>query len=197
MTKTLPALLLAAAIAALPALPAMAQAEKPLTNVVPEAAHVTLQAKIAGINLKTREITLQSRAGERVKMKVGPAVRLELLKTGEIVNAEYYRSIAFFVTPPGASNAAPTNTDEIAAAMARPVNAPGGAAVMLTKVSGIVVGIDLGTNSLQVIDPAGGRVHTVTVTDPQRIAALPKLKIGDTITAVISESMAIRVDAAK
>jgi hypothetical protein len=190
-------LMLALPLHAQTAAPQAADQRPPaLTNVVPEAAHVTMQATIRTIDLKTREITLQGYSGDLVRMKAGPLVRLELLKAGQRVNAEYYRSIAFFVAPPRASNAAPASDDGVSAAMARKANVPGGAAVMLTKVSGTVVGIDRATNSLQLVAPSGGAVYTVTVTDPQRIAALASLKIGDTVTAVISETLAVKVEAA-
>ena len=88
---TIRAVVLACAIAVMPVMPGLAQPATPLSNVVPEAAHVVLRAKIRGINLKSRQISLQSPAGERVTMKVGPGVRLEMLKVGETVLAEYYR----------------------------------------------------------------------------------------------------------
>jgi hypothetical protein len=65
--------------------------------------------------------------------------------------------------------------------------------VSKTEVSGLVVGIDLAAHSIDVVNPTGGGVYTLDVTDPARIAMLPQLKVGDTITAVISQALLISV----
>ena len=73
------------------------------------------------------------------------------------------------------------------------LTAPGGVAVQVVKISGTVVGVDLPDNSLRVVNPSGGRVVTIDVTDPARIAMLPKLKVGDTISAVVSQVLAVTI----
>ncbi|HTR16145.1 MAG TPA: hypothetical protein VMI52_03815 [Acetobacteraceae bacterium] len=172
---------------------ALAQANPTLTNLVPESERVSLQAKITAINPATRAITLRGPSGASVTLTAGPAVRLNLLKPGQTVNAEYYRSVGFVVTPPTGGNGTPTSNDQITTALARPVQAPGGVGIRVTKVSGTVVGIDLAAHRIDVVNPSGGGVYTLDVTDPARIASLPTLKVGDTITAVISETLAVSI----
>ena len=123
----------------------------------------------------------------------GPAVRLDLLKTGQTVNADYYRSVGFVVKSPQGGNGAPVSNDQVTAMLARPLHSPGGAAIRVTQVSGTVVGIDRAAHSVDVVNPSGGGVYTLDVTDPARIAALPQLKIGDTVTAVVSQAIAISI----
>ena len=72
--------------------------------------------------------------------------------------------------------------------------APGGVAVGLIRISGLVVGKDAASNSLDVVNPTGGGVYTVHVTDPSRIAMLQEVKVGDVITAVVSDTLAISVE---
>src|SRR5581483_3505992 len=72
--------------------PAAAQRNPTLTNVVPESEAITLQAKINGIDVKNRALTLVGANGRSVTVTAGPAVRLELLKVGDSVDAKYYRS---------------------------------------------------------------------------------------------------------
>ncbi|WP_448205658.1 hypothetical protein [Azospirillum sp. sgz302134] len=172
---------------------AAAQGRPVLTNAVPESEAVTIHAKITALDPATRKVTLTGRSGAPVTVTAGPNIRLEMLKVGDIVDAQYYRSVAFVVSQPGAT--APE--DEIQQALARPVDAPGGITMKVTRVSGLVVGIDLGAHSVDLVNPEGGEVFTMNVTNPERQAKLPMLKVGDTITAVISEALAVSVQPAK
>ena len=82
----------------------------------------------------------------------------------------------------------------IAQADAQNVETPGGDVLRLIRISATVVGIDLAANSIDVVRPSGGAVRTIIVTDPKRIALLPQLKVGDTVTAVVSQLLAVSVE---
>jgi hypothetical protein len=184
------------AAAALPlTLPASAaaQANPKLENVVPESAAVSFAAKIRSIDPATRQVVLVGRAGTPVTVVAGPVVRLELLKPGDTVNVKYYRSVAFVVSAPESSGGAPPPPASIAAALARRTEAPGGIGVRVIKVSGLVVGIDLAAHSVDLVPAGGGGVYTIDVTDPARAAHLAQLHVGDTVTAVVSEALAISI----
>jgi hypothetical protein len=77
---------------------------------------------------------------------------------------------------------------------APPGQLPAAAAANCIVVTGLVVGIDLADHSLQLIDPSGGEVHTVTVIHPQRQRQLGRVKVGDKITAYMTEALLISVD---
>jgi Cu/Ag efflux protein CusF len=190
--------LMACAVGALP-LAATAQSSMSApqaataTNAIPQSEEVILQAKIKKINTETRVITLEGPNGDRVTVTAGPLVRLNLLKVGDTVNAKYYRSVAFLINGPTGGNGTPVSNDQMAAAVARPATAPGGVAIGVIKISGTVVGVDLASNTINVVNPSGGQVYTLDVTDPARQAMLPTLNVGDTITAVISQTLAVEV----
>ena len=168
----------------------------PVLPSIPESETVTLQAKITAINTAKRWVTLAGPSGDQVTVVAGPAVRLNLLKVGDRVNAKYVRSVAFSVTSPTGGNGVPTSNDKQAAILAQNVSGPGGIAMRLTKISGTVVGINLAAHSLQIVNPSGGGIYTVDVTEPERIEKLSSLKVGDTITAVITEALAISIEPA-
>lgn len=163
----------------------------PVSNIIPEPMAEMIRARIKAIDPQTRQLTLTGESGREIKVTAGPAVRLEMLKTGDTVTARFYRSVAFML-----SSSSNVPQDEVDAILARPVQAPGGAALRVTRVSGLVVGMHRASNSLDVVDPSGGIVHTIHVTDPSRIAMLGEIKVGDTITAVISEALAVSVEPA-
>jgi hypothetical protein len=175
---------------------AAAQGNPTITNLVPESESATLQAKITAINPKTRAVTLAGASGDKVTLIAGPAVRLELLKVGDRVNVQYYRSVAFLVKPPAGGNGTPVSDDQITQLTAQPVQAPGGVGIRLTKVSGTVVGIDMAVHRVDLVNPSGGGIYSIDVTDPTRIAMLGSLKVGDTITAVISQAVAVSIEPA-
>jgi len=177
---------------------AVAENNPTYSNVVPQSESATIHAKITAINPETRDVTLKGRSGHTVTLTAGPAVRLDMLKAGDTVNAQYYRSVAFMLTPPKGGMGVPApGQDEIAQIIAQPAQAPGGIGLRMTKVSGTVVGIDMAAHSIDLVDPSGGGVYTVDVTDPARIAMLPELKVGDTITAVVSQMLAVSIEPAK
>lgn len=186
-----------AALALLPlADPAVAQGIAPqpgaITSPIPAPEAVTVHAKITAIDPASRGVTLTGANGNQVTVTVGQAVDLSRLKVGDSVNARYYRSVAFLLSGPGDT----VPEDEIAQAAARNVAAPGGEVLQLVRISATVVGIDLPAHSVDVVDPSGGAVRTIIVTDPARIALLSHLSIGDTVTAVVSQLLAVTIEPA-
>jgi hypothetical protein len=173
-----------------------ANAQSTMENVIPQSEAVTLQAKITAIDSSTRAVTLRGPEGNSVTVTAGPLVRLNLLQVGQTVNVKYYRSVAFVVTPPKGGNGVPVSNDQLMQAVAQPAEAPGGVAVRVVKISGTVVSIDRSSNSLSIVNPSGGKVYTIDVTDPARIAALGTLNVGDTVTAVVSQVLAVSIDPA-
>ena len=197
--KTTAATILLCAAPAVPLLtahPANAQSSSTMENVVPQSEAVTLQAKITAIDPSTRAVTLRGPQGNSVTVIAGPIVRLNLLQVGQTVNVKYYRSVAFVVNPPNGGNGVPVSNDQFMQAIAQHAEAPGGVAVQVVKISGTVVSIDRSSNSIGIINPSGGQVYTIDVTDPARIAALGTLNVGDTVSAVVSEVLAVSIDPA-
>jgi len=175
------------------ALPVPTRAQGPqFTNAIPESAAITLQAKIRSIDPANRHVTLVGGSGQVAVLTAGPSVRLEMLKAGDTVNAKYYRSVVFLLVPPGT----PVQENQISDLVVQNAQAPGGYGIQRTRVSGLVVGMDMAAHSIDVVDPAGGGVYTIDVTDPARQMAMSELKVGDTITAVVSQALAVSIEPA-
>ena len=124
-------------------------------------------------------------------------MRLEMLKVGDTVNAKYYRSVAFDISGPKGGSGTPKSTAGTMQAIEQRAEGPGGVAARVTEVQGLVVGIDRAANSIDVVNPSGGGVYTIEVTDPERAAMLSQVKIGDTVTAVVSEALAASIEPAR
>ena len=61
-------------------------------------------------------------------------------------------------------------------------------------VTGTVVGVDPVAHTLQLVNPTGGMVRTVNVVTPEGQKSMGLVKVGDTITAIITEAVAIAVE---
>lgn len=175
--------------------PAQAQGASALGGVG-ETQTVTVRAKVKAVNLKTREVTLVSPSGEVFTVHAGDAVQnLPQVKPGQTVVARYYASVAYVLSKAGADT--PENSATIAAARAEKGQLPGGVAAEKTVVTGMVVGVDMAAHRLQLVNPAGGAIVTVDVKDPQRQKDLAMVHVGDKLTAVITQALAIGIEPAR
>jgi Cu/Ag efflux protein CusF len=190
--------LLVAAIAFLPgfAAPAQAQAKAPEVLATGEADVVTARATVKSVDMSTRKVTLVGPKGETMTMKVGDQVQnLAQVKPGDVVVARFYESVAFIVAPPGTK--LPEDAMAVAEAKAVPGERPAGVIATKIVVTGLVVGINPAAKTISLVEPTGGQVHTINVKDPQNQQMMDKIKVGDTITAVISEAVVAAVEPAK
>jgi hypothetical protein len=85
----------------------------------------------------------------------------------------------------------------VAGGRAAPGQMPAGAAGAKMVVTGLVVGVDPVAHTVSIVDRSGGAIRTVDVVDPERQKQLGQIKVGDTITAVISEAVAVGVEPAR
>ena len=161
---------------------------------MPVAPAASFAAKIRSIDFATREVVLVGRSGSPVTVVAGPAVRLSMLNAGDTVSVKYYRSVAFLISAPQSSGGAAPPPASITAALARPTEAPGGIGVRVTKVTGLVVGIDLArrTASISLLRAAAAFIRSRSRFSA-RAAHLSELHVGDAVTAVVSEALAVTI----
>ena len=152
---------------------------------------ITARAKVQAIDLANREATLVGPQGNVFTVHVSDAVHnLDQVKAGDTVVVTY--------CPPRSCwccrrREPRISADEANAAFARAPKGHVPAAALGTRVivTGTVVGVDIPDNTISLVDPLGGQVHTFNVTDPRRQAALKRVKVGDTLTAIGTEALAI------
>ncbi len=61
-------------------------------------------------------------------------------------------------------------------------------------VTGLVVSVNPAAHTISLVDPAGGEIRTIAVKDPQDQQLLGMIKVGDTITAYVSEALVAAVE---
>jgi hypothetical protein len=134
--------------------------------------------------LATREVALVGPEGTVFTVHAGDAVRnLDKVEVGDTVVAAYYASIELVLSAPGPQ--VPDNQGNAARTRAAKGQMPAAALATKMIVTGTVVGVDLVKHTISLVNLSGGIVHTFDVTDPARQAALKRIKVGDSLTAIV------------
>jgi Cu/Ag efflux protein CusF len=159
-----------------------------------EAVLVEVTAKVEAIDLKTREVTLKGPLGNEVTFTVDERVkRLNEVKVGDDVHADYYVSVAGELRKPTAEEEKNPITVLSAAAKAPQGTSPAAGGLRQYKVVTTVEGLDRPTKTVTLKGPMG-RYLTVRVADPER---LTKAHIGDHVVVTYTEALAISLDKAE
>lgn len=154
---------------------------------------ITLRARVKAVDLKTRKVTLVGPQGNTFVVVAGDEVRnLPQVKPGNTVIVHYHASVVFVLSGPGTP--LPENSLSVAGARAEPGQMPAAAAGQRLVVTGLVVGVDPVAHTVSLVDRSGGAVRTIDVLDPERQQQLTRINVGDTVTAVISEAVAVAVE---
>jgi hypothetical protein len=156
---------------------------------------ISLRATVKAVNQKSRTVTLVGPQGNSLTLKVGDEVHnLAQVKPGNKVIVRYHASIAYVLAPSGTK--LPDDSMTLAGARATPGQMPAGALGSRIVVTARVVGVDPVAHTLQLINPSGGLIRTVDVVTPEGQQSMNMINVGDTITAVITEAVAISVEPA-
>ena len=151
--------------------------------------HVTVTATVKSVDPATRHIVLTNAAGQDVTIKAPEEMRnFGQLQVGHRVTATYTIETEFALSP---GDKLPPNTQTVIEARAAKGELPAAALANHIVVTGAIVGIDRTNHTVRVVSPHGGEVHTIDVRDAAGRAALGKLKVGDYVTAYITERMLI------
>ncbi len=173
--------------------PAMAQASGMAGIGASET--MTAHAKVTAVDQGARTVTLVGPQKNSLTLKVGDEVRnLAQVKVGDTVDVVYHASVTYVLSPRGAK--LPKDSVMAAGTRAAPGQKPAGAIGAKMVVTATVVGVDAAGHTLQLIDQDGGRIRTVDVASPQGQQSMTMIKVGDTITGVVSEGVAVSVQPA-
>jgi hypothetical protein len=180
------AAVVAAALAATAASAAPAR-PKPAVSL---AERVTGKATIKAIDYASRHLTLATESGDTVTMRVPDEVRkFNQLKVGDVIQATYAREMELAISQPG--KPLPADAQTVLGARSAAGEAPAALVGNHIVVTGAVLSVDKANNTLKLVSPSGGQVHTVAVRRPEGRAALARLKPGDKITAYVTEALLI------
>ncbi|MEW6444051.1 MAG: hypothetical protein AB1640_24160 [bacterium] len=176
------------------AMPVLAQ-QNPSTAeprlMAADAGFVSVTATVEAIDLDKRELTLKGPLGNVFTLIADEKVkRLDEIKTGDTVKADYYVSYAAELREPTLEEAKHPMEVVETAGKSSPDRAPGAGAMRWIKAVTTIEGLDRPTSTITVKGPLG-RYVTARVADPSK---LPQMRIGETIVVTYTEAMAISVE---
>jgi hypothetical protein len=166
-----------------------AAASAPMTRS--ETVLVTITASVQAINPDAREVTLKGPLGNSVTFTVDQRVkRLKDVKVGDLVQADYYISVAAELRKPTPEEEKEPLVVLGAGGKAPPGTSPAAGGLRRFKVVTTIEGLDRSTETVTVKGPLGNYL-TVRVADP---AILTQLRIGENIVVTYTEALAISLD---
>jgi Cu/Ag efflux protein CusF len=152
---------------------------------------VTVTAKVEKIDMAKREVTLKGPLGNVETIVVGDQVkRLNEIKVGDEVTAEYYIGIAAELRAPTDEEKAQPFVVVDEAGKAPAGQAPAAAGVRTVRVVATIEGLDRPSQTVTLKGPMG-RYLTVRVQDP---SILLKPRLGDTVVVTAAEALAVSVE---
>jgi hypothetical protein len=155
---------------------------------------VSLTARIESIDPTNREITLKGPMGNEVPFTVDKRVkRFNEFKVGDLVNADYYVSVAAEVRKPTPEEEKEPIVVLGGAGKAPPGTSPAAGGLRQFKVVATIEGLDRPTETVTLKGPLG-HYMTVRVHDPSRLS---EVRIGDTVVVTYTEALAVSLEKAK
>ena len=154
---------------------------------------VKVEATVEKIDYETRMVTLKRTDGKTVTFKAGEHVaRLNEIKPGDTVVAQYYESLMMKVLP-SAATVQPGATVTEAAGRASAEEAPAGAVISQTEATVEILAVDMKAQTVTIRTPSGS-VETVKARYPEN---LKKIKVGDRINIIYTEALAVEIEPKK
>jgi len=165
------------------------QAQKPVDKPgISTSELVTISATVEAIDLATRQVTLRGPDGKLVTLQVSEAARnLDQVEIGDIVETEYYESVALFVQ---AASGKPEAEVTTAAARTPLGDKPGMGVADTVTLTATVTAIDHDTRMVTLQGPEG---NTLTTRVDEGVARLNEVKQGDQVVVRYTRAVAITV----
>jgi hypothetical protein len=159
-----------------------------------DAVLVTVTASVEDIDYTNREVTLKGPLGNKVTFTVDQRVkRLNEVKVGDLVEANYYISIAAELRKPTPEEEEHPLVLLDAAGKAPPGTSPAAGGLRRFKVVTTIEGLDRPTQTITVKGPRGNYL-TARVADPSN---LTRMRIGENIVVTYTEALAISLQKAE
>lgn len=148
---------------------------------------VEVEATIVAIDLATREVKLRTSEGKEMPIIAGPEVqRLADLRVGDVVEIQLYESLTLSLSKVEGDA---TGRSEVSREQrTEPSELPGGIKTRQTTVVAKVTAVDTAASEVTVEGPDGKPVTLEA--DPE---VLQGVKVGDIVTAVYTEAVAVSV----
>jgi hypothetical protein len=179
-----------AALAALPAGTAFAQGQ-PIVGIQTVTTY-TSEGRISQVDQAARTVTIAFPNGSTRTHTVSPAVaNFSAARIGDNVSVGFEDHLTFVLS--GRNTAVPADRNVSVTAAASSGQSVAGAGLANTINNWWVVGVDPAAGTLTLVDQGGGPVRTYKVETQAGREQLPRVKVGDSVTAINSQALVIAI----
>lgn len=147
--------------------------------------HYTIAGRIAAVDTNARTLTITSADGTQRMLNVSPmAANITSTKVGDNVEVAVEDTRTFVLSSPGVQTPAPGAAS--AAGAVETSQGVAGARASMSIGNWTVVSVNPAGNTITLVNPGGGEVRTYDVTTDAGRQQLPRVKQGDSLTAINS-----------
>ena len=169
------------------AAPVVAQAPPTAQNIIPDGISFATEGTLQALDPGAGTLTVAPKDQTPIQMTVAPGVSLAGIAQGDFASVHYTRTVTFTT---GNAPVTATGNTTVAQAVQNPADLR--TATTPTVIIGRVVKLDT-PSSVDVVNNNGGGIYTIKTTQPARIAAIAKLKVGDSVTVNVSPIIATSI----
>jgi len=149
-------------------------------------------ARITAVDPAARTVTLAYTNGATAVRKVSPSVaNFAQAKVGDMVSIGFEDRLTFVLSGPNV--ATPRERDMSVTAAASTGQSAAGVSASEAIANWWVVGVNPAAGTISLVNPAGGAVRTYNVTTPAGREQLPRVKAGDSLTAINTQVLVVAI----
>jgi hypothetical protein len=149
-------------------------------------------ARITAVDPAARTVSLAFTNGATATRTVSPAVaNFGASRIGDMVSVGFEDRLTFVLSSPNV--ATPGDRSVSVTAAARAGSSAAGVTADQTVLNWWVVGVDPAAGTISLVNPAGGEVRTYNVTTSEGRAQLPRVKVGDSLTAINTQVLVVSI----
>jgi hypothetical protein len=150
-------------------------------------------ARITAVDPAARTVSLAFTNGPTATRNVSQAVAdFGARKVGDMVSVGFEDRLTFVLSGPNVATPRDRDTSVTATASATGMGAAGVSASEAIA-NWWVVGVNPAGGTISLVNPAGGEVRTYNVTTPAGREQLPRVKIGDSLTAINTQVLVVSI----
>lgn len=149
-------------------------------------------ARITAVDTNARTVSLAFTNGATATRQVSPSVaNFAQTKVGDMVSLAFEDRLTFVLSGPNTQT--PRDRDTNVTVAARTGAGVGGASAGQAVANWWVTAVNPSAGTISLVTPGGGEVRTYNVTTPEGRAQLPRVKPGDSLTAINSSVAVIAI----
>ena len=150
-------------------------------------------ARITGVDPSARTVSLAFTNGATATRQVSPTVaNFAQTKVGDMVSLAFEDRLTFVLSGPNTKTPSDRDTN-VAVAARGSAGGVAGASAGQSVNTWWVTGVNPSAGTISLINPGGGEIRTYNVSTPEGRAQLPRVKPGDSVTAINSSVAVIAI----